>query len=359
MALVDLDLDGDLDLLLDKSVFGGPDEALLYADGRFNSTGQLMSGSGPLAVGDLDNDFDQDVIFGDQIWLQSRKPFVTPGQSFFIRENRLPDEILYQVQTLPTTAIVTFTLDHVDKGGTDVTTNYGIDGDTGEIFVVDPSGLDYEQSNHSFTFTVTVTSTSGETATETIDATMVDTHLGTVFNSDLNNFNIDENSPAGTTLNIFPLASDVEVPFGDRITSFEITGGSNRFEEFVVDNKGILTFIGSELSFEDFPAGQEYIDVDIQAFDTENLTAGPGTVRVHINNVYEGPMFAADVEVAPGAILNFDASLDTDGDGVWQSTTAVQSLDWTLGSNVSRVSYPNSDNTQDYSRLRFSNERKQ
>ncbi|MFP6694579.1 MAG: LamG-like jellyroll fold domain-containing protein, partial [Pirellulales bacterium] len=46
--------------------------------------------------------------------------------------------------------------------------------------------------------------------------------------------------------------------------------------------------------------------------------------------------FATGARLTAGATLDFNASLDTDGDASWESTTAQQGFNWSLGGNVSR-----------------------
>ncbi len=315
-ALEDLDFDGDLDLIL-----AGDEVMLNDGTGHMTRTGQALGGKlafgGRIGVGDLDGDFDLDVLFGNQIWVQTTTPQIVTGPIFSFFENRpagyelsdvdaklfLPgDSVSYALTQVigsrKETAMQGAKKITIYTGHTDITSehNFAIDATTGVTSVVNPAGTDYERFQR-LEFVVTITNTGGATDTETFTADIRNINIDVLpnhragFNDDLVNFSIDENSPTGTTLDVSSLAFDDSViaSSADRFTAFEITGGSDRADEFVIDDAGILTFIGSDLSFEDFPTGAEYIDLRIQAFDSENETKGPGTVRIHINDLYEGP----------------------------------------------------------------------
>ncbi len=316
VRLGDFDFDGDNDAFLPKGSNG--QVWLNDGTGQFIDTFQRLS-SGRVFVATL-ADFNDDLAIDIHVpagtFLQFTNPEFVDDQTFEVTENRPLDDLVVFAQAILNSPsdTVTFNIDaaYADNGdGTtevEVTDQFRID-EFGQILVnVDnPSALYYETYRR-LRFEVSLSNSRGLSDSTTIIGTIrnldgvnnSDTSLYAAFGDDLDSITLTEGLPGGTLIaDLSRLASDPE-PL-DRITGYEISGGSQGWEDFTIDSSGQLFYSGaSPLDFDSLPDDQKQIVLNIRAFDTEGLSQGPGTVIVKVENVEEAPFFTRSLTAAIG-----------------------------------------------------------
>ncbi|PNW59010.1 UNVERIFIED_CONTAM: hypothetical protein BEN50_05760 [Euhalothece sp. KZN 001] len=217
-----------------------------------------------------------------QITVNDIAPIINDQDLPNLAENSANETVVGTVELDPTgdEEPITFTLTDAPDTDGDGTDAFAIDPDTGEITVNDSDELDFE-TNDSFTLEVEAsdgTNDDADTAEVTINLNNV--NEAPVFAQDVFNFDVDENSAAGTRVGTVV----VDDPEDEQLT-LEIVDGNDDIDgdgeaAFVINDAGEITVNDSDdLDFET----REEFALEVIATDPQGLQ-NTATVDITVND---------------------------------------------------------------------------
>lgn len=219
--------------------------------------------------------------------------------------------------------------------GGDGYTRFGINAASGEITVIDTTGLDMEGSTQSFTLTVVVTDSANLTATAVFPIDLIDVNEFDPVIAPNQVFTITETAQPNDLVNAAPITATDE-DHQDVSSAFAITGGTGQ-SLFTIDNSGNIR-VAAGASF-DYEGGTNSYTLDISVTDngdTPGTRTGSQTVQIDIADANEPPVLGSlavdpTAVVEGGDLVNLTGTITDQDTG---DTTHHVTVDWGDGSTT-------------------------